>query len=467
MAAVSPASASGPTLTTSPSRARCSPGAPDGIGLRRHPAPQPPAASGAVIRRNRCAAPFDTVPERVNQSPPAAALPPLARRVADMFLVVTVAALPLSTTAMEAGLLALAALTLFGVFAGWSVVCRTPLDAALAILGTTFVISTLASGHPFEASGWLGRWVVLAYFLTYWWLRDARHAVRLVHVLVGAGALAAVYGILQHFTGADWYRSLLGRPTFVHPRNAGSQGYAVVGFFRNYLTYAHAMLFPLAWAAALAVRGSVAGIVAAPLLVVAIVFSTARGAWLAALAGGTILAMVARRRATLLMLGALAAAACLAFALAPDLRRQATEMFATTGENAARIEIYRANLDIVHERPIFGVGFGRYQRAAPPYYVAHPEADRHSHAHNDYLQIAAEAGLVGLAAFSLLYATALRKGWAAIRRAATPEVWAVAVGAWIATWAFLVGGLTQYNFGDSEVAIPMWLALAVLMRCAA
>jgi len=467
MAAVSPASASGPTLTTSPSRARCSPGAPDGIGLRRHPAPQPPAASGAVIRRNRCAAPFDTVPERVNQSPPAAALPPLARRVADMLLVVTVAALPLSTTAMEAGLLALAALTLFGVFARWSVVCRTPLDAALAILGTTFVVSTLASGHPFEASGWLGRWVVLAYFLTYWWLRDARHAVRLVHVLVGAGALAAVYGILQHFTGADWYRSLLGRPTFVHPRNAGSQGYAVVGFFRNYLTYAHAMLFPLAWAAALAVRGSVAGIVAAPLLVVAIVFSTARGAWLAALAGGTILAMVARRRATLLMLGALAAAACLAFALAPDLRRQATEMFATTGENAARIEIYRANLDIVHERPIFGVGFGRYQRAAPPYYVAHPEADRHSHAHNDYLQIAAEAGLVGLAAFSLLYATALRKGWAAIRRAATPEVWAVAVGAWIATWAFLVGGLTQYNFGDSEVAIPMWLALAVLMRCAA
>jgi len=403
----------------------------------------------------------------VNQLSPAAALPPLARRAADTLLLITAVGLPLSTTVMEGALLALAALTLFAVFARWGVLCRTPLDAALAILGATLVLSTLASGHPREASGWLGRWVVLAYFLTYWWLRDAQHAARLVRVLVWAGAFAAAYGILQHFTGADWYRSLLNRPTFVHPRDSSSQGYAVVGFFRNYLTYAHAMLFPLAFAAALAARGALAGIVAAPLLVVAIVFSTARGAWLAALAGATALAMVARRRDTLLALGALAAAASLAFALAPDLRRQATGMFATTGENAARIEIYRANLDIVHERPILGLGFGRYQHAAPPYYVAHPQADRHSHAHNDFLQIAAEAGLVGLAAFSLLYATALRKGWAAMRGAATPEVWAVAVGAWIATWAFLVGGLTQYNFGDNEVAIPMWLALALLMRCAA
>src|SRR5262249_15521956 len=110
---------------------------------------------------------------------------------------------------------------------------------------------------------------------------------------------------------------------------------------------------------------------------------------------------------------------------------------------------------------------GRYQHAAPPYYVAHPQADRHSHAHNDYLQIAAEAGLVGLAALSLLYPTALRKGWAALPGAATPEILATGVWAWIATSGLPAGGRTEYNFGDSEVAIPMWFALAVLMRCAA
>jgi hypothetical protein len=31
---------------------------------------------------------------------------------------------------------------------------------------------------------------------------------------------------------------------------------------------------------------------------------------------------------------------------------------------------------------------------------------------------------------------------------------------------FLLAGLTQYSFGDAEVAIGMWLTTAVVMRCA-
>ncbi len=31
---------------------------------------------------------------------------------------------------------------------------------------------------------------------------------------------------------------------------------------------------------------------------------------------------------------------------------------------------------------------------------------------------------------------------------------------------FLVGGVTQYTFGDNEVALAMWFTLALLMRLA-
>src|SRR5439155_1284549 len=243
----------------------------------------------------------------------------------------------------------------------------TPLDGVLGLFYGTLAASTLVSGHPLEATGWARLWVVLTYFVVFWWLRDRRQAIRFVHVLVGAGALAAAYGLLQHETGADWYRAALGRPLLVHPRETGGAGYAIVGFFRNYLTFAHTMLFPLAWATASAMGGALAGL-------------------------------------------------------------------------------------------------GRYQRAAQPFYAAHPEADRHSHAHNDYLQIAAEAGLTGLAAFGLLFATALRCGWAAIAEAPDAATRATAAGAWAGLVGFLVGGVTQYNFGDNEVAIAMWVALAVLMR---
>ena len=394
----------------------------------------------------------------------ASAPPPAARRAADALLAFTAASVPLSTTGMEAGMTALAALSAAALAGGWGVVRRTPLDGVLGLFAGVLALSTLVSGHPLEADGWARLWVALAYFVVFWWLRDRAHAVRLARVVVIAGAAAAAYGVLQHFTGADWYRTLLGRPTYVYPREAGTPGYAVVGFFRNYLTFAHVMIFPLGWALAGALAGGGAALAAALLVVVALVFSTARGAWLAALALGAALALVARDRRTGLALPACAVAAGLAVALTPALRAEAAHMFAAGGANAGRVGIYRANLDIVHERPVLGLGFGRYQTAARPYYAAHPAADRRSHAHNNFLQMAAEAGLTGLAAFGLVYATVLRRGVEILRAAPDASTWAAAAGAWAGVIGFLVGGLTQYTFGDAEVAIAMWIALAVLAR---
>jgi hypothetical protein len=348
--------------------------------------------------------------------------------------------------------------------ARWGIVRRTPLDGVLGLLFATLLGTTLASGRIGQATGWSRPWVVVAYFGVFWWLRDRAHACRLTRVIVAAAALAGAYGILQHFTGADWYRALAGRPRMVRPPEPGSSGYAVIGFFSSYLTFAHVMVFPLTWAAAMALRRSLLGLVAAPVILVAMIFSTSRGAWLAALAALGALALGARGRHVLLVLIALGGVAGATFATAPDLRQRAAHMFSTSGANAARLAIYRANLDVVRAHPWLGLGFGRYRWAAEPYYAAHPAADRRSHAHSNYLQMAAEAGLVGLGAFALLWAVALVRGWPAVA-GAPAEAWATAAGAWAALVGFLVGGITQYTFGDNEVALTMWVALAVLMRC--
>jgi O-antigen ligase len=199
----------------------------------------------------------------------------------------------------------------------------------------------------------------------------------------------------------------------------------------------------------------------------AIFFSTARGAWLAALAAvATCVVLLGRRavsRGTGLVLAALLAAVAFAAATSPELTQHARSMFDPGGINAGRVAIYRANLDIVADHPVLGLGFGRYRTAATPYYQRHPAADRRSHAHNTYLHLAAEAGLVGLAAFGLLFATALLRGARALR-AGDRLARATAAGAWAGIVGFLVGGLTQYNLADNEVALGMWVALAVLMR---
>jgi O-antigen ligase len=394
------------------------------------------------------------------------ATPAPIRRLADVLLAFTAASAPLSISGMEIGIVALAVLAAAGVGRSWNVIRRTPLDSVLALCAGVLALSTVASGHVLQANDWLRQWIALAYFVVFWWLRDRDHARRLALVVVIAGGVAGAYGILQHFTGADWYRALLGVKTRALPRVAGAKGFAVVGFFRNYLTFAHAMIFPLAWAGAFAVAGSVTAAVAAVLIAFAVIFSTARGVWLAAVAGGALLAGLSGRRGVVLLSGA-AVVAAIAVTWSAGLREQAAPIFTLGGENTARLEIWRANLDIIHDHPLLGLGYGHYRGApAAPYYDRHPEADRRSHAHSNVLQVAAEGGLLGLAALCLVFAVILRRGFGAIAGARSPGEWATVVGGCTGMVTFLLAGLTQYNFGDAEVAIGMWITTALLMRCA-
>jgi O-antigen ligase len=394
----------------------------------------------------------------------AAAPPPWARRAADALLAFTLASIPLSTSGGQIGVVGLAALAVASVAGRWGVVRRSPLDGTLALFFGVLLLSTLASGDPLTARGWARCWIAVGYFGVFWWTRDRAHAARLARLLVLAAGFVAAYGILQHFTGVDWYRAALGRPTAVEPRGPGHSGYAVVGFFSNYLTFAHTMVFALAFAGARALRGAPWAVMATALVAVVLVLTTARGAWLAALAVAGGLVVVGRPRRALPALALMAGGVLLAFALRPDLRQHAGRMFLPGGENVGRVGIYRANLEILAERPVLGLGFGRYRRAARPYYERHPQADRRSHAHSNYLQVAAEAGLVGLAAFMLVWMQALRLGWTAVARAPDAATWSTAVGAEVALAGFLVGGLTQYTFGDNEVALTLWVTLALLLR---
>jgi hypothetical protein len=368
--------------------------------------------------------------------------------------------MPLSTSGMQIAAGALPGLAVLAWWWGMPLLRRTPLDGVLGLAAIVFAISTLASGHPLQAGGWARLWVVIGYFGVYWWLEDEHAVLRFVRWLLIAAAVSALYGVVQHYTGIDWYRELLGRRHFVRPRIAGAQGFAAVGFFRNYLTYAHVMLIPLGFALVSPQRWT--RLIVVPLIALGLLLSTARGAWVGAAAMGAVL-VVARRGGAARLAGLVAIVVLLGL-LSPGFREQIVPALTQAETNTGRLAIYAANLDIVQDHPILGLGFGRYQRVARPYYDRHPDADRRSHAHNNFLQIAAEAGLVGLAAFVLVFATALRFGGEVVRGGHSEAVRLTALGACLAIVGFLVGGLTQYSFGDTEVATGLWATLALLMR---
>jgi O-antigen ligase len=79
-----------------------------------------------------------------------------------------------------------------------------------------------------------------------------------------------------------------------------------------------------------------------------------------------------------------------------------------------RMAHWQAAWEMFSDHPLLGVGFGNYQVIYPVY--ALPRwSDPLGHAHNYYLNVAAEAGMVGLAGYVILWLAALAQGWRAVR----------------------------------------------------
>ncbi|HKY22382.1 MAG TPA: O-antigen ligase family protein [Vicinamibacterales bacterium] len=109
--------------------------------------------------------------------------------------------------------------------------------------------------------------------------------------------------------------------------------------------------------------------------------------------------------------------------------------------------------------PWFGMGIGQYSLWS--FHFAAPEMlnyYRHQNAHNNFAQIGGELGLVGLAAFLVVLATAFWRTLLPQRQAPHFFVWPTLLGlaAFIVTW---LGG---HPLLVPEVAYPFWIALGVV-----
>jgi hypothetical protein len=121
------------------------------------------------------------------------------------------------------------------------------------------------------------------------------------------------------------------------------------------------------------------------------------------------------------------------------------------------------------DRPLFGVGISQFYELFPRYSsVELREAFAssavvpvtHENAHNNLMQILAELGIAGLAAFFLVLMTALRRS----REEKTP-FWRMAALSGLA--AFLLTCLGGHPLLTPMVAFPFWLALGLAASAAA
>lgn len=188
-----------------------------------------------------------------------------------------------------------------------------------------------------------------------------------------------------------------------------------------------------------------------------------RGAWIGFVVG--VLAFLpVTRKGRWLLIGGLIVLALAALAGPPHLRQRLASM--TNPDDATlreRQHMWQSGLAMWKEQPWLGVGPGGVKRQYWRYVVPEAVKTRTGHVHNTPLQILAERGVIGLGAWLWLwvafYASAIAQ-WRGLPDGARRE-WALVTGSLAAVTGFLIAGLSEYNFGDSEVVLVAWALMAL------
>ncbi len=125
-----------------------------------------------------------------------------------------------------------------------------------------------------------------------------------------------------------------------------------------------------------------------------------------------------------------------------------------------RLLFYTYTLDLISDYPLFGSGLGTYVQTINPYLGKDFNVIL-THAHNDFLEMLAEAGLVGGAALILAAILAFVLAFGRWLRSRDPLAKGVGLGALMGVFAVLFHSLTDFSLRMPGNAL-VWLSLFVL-----
>lgn len=313
-------------------------------------------------------------------------------------------------------------------------------------------LSVLVSTHPeLSVRAWVSKW--LEYLLLFLLAADLvweRPAVgrRAVWVVVASIPFVLVEAISQEVTGRGLFRGLsvdsYGRMRGPYTNPADLATYLMV-------------VLPIALMVWRTLRGWRRWGLAIVLLVAAgcLVRTETLGAWIGLGVGGLVLVIVAPSvRRALIVIGAMASTGGIVYLLAVG-RAQDILSLDEIGKTD-RWVMWQAAVGMIRDRPILGQGLNTFMANYLDYWVGGERMPRY--AHNCYLQVVAETGLAGLAAFSALLALWWRRCLRTVRAVGAMDAPAAAwlAGLMAGLSAFLVQAGLDTNFYSLRQAAIFW-----------
>jgi O-antigen ligase len=272
-------------------------------------------------------------------------------------------------------------------------------------------------------------------------LLRGRRGMLAVDVIVSVGALSATVGIIQYL--------------ILNFDNLGKRPEGALG---HYMTYS-GLLMLVACAAVARIMFSrqhrAWSALVLPALLLALVFTFTRSAWIGASVGIGLLFLM--RDFRLIALLPVAFGVFLAAAPASLTARLYSTFSLTDPSNMDRVAMMKSGIHIIKDDPLTGVGPNMVIQVYPQYRDKSAVNQLNPHLHDVPLQIAAERGLPALAVWIWFIAT-LCLDFFRRRRGPNPSL---SNGGLAVVAAMLAAGLFEYNFGDSEF-LMLFLVLITL-----
>jgi len=267
-------------------------------------------------------------------------------------------------------------------------------------------------------------------------------AMTVLQVVITVGAASAAWGIVQY--GLFNYNNLGQRPQ---------------GALGHYMTYSGLLLLVVAAAVARLLfepRDRMWPAMVLPALLVALVLTFTRSAWVGACAVAALLFAMKDFR----LLPVIPIVAAVFFAISPpQITARFYSMFDLKDPTSRdRVAMLREGVAMIKTHPFTGVGPNMVQRLYAQYRDPTAVEKVNPHLHNVPMQIAAERGLPALAAWLCVVGIAAVDVARLLRRSRFPCLPATALAA-IA--GMLAAGMFEYNFGDSEF-LMLFLVLVTL-----
>jgi putative inorganic carbon (HCO3(-)) transporter len=350
----------------------------------------------------------------------------------------------------------------------------TPVDGAILLL--LFQVGLSLSATPVFHLTWIAlnqllAGILLFYAVVNWAECQTKHNMAFLILLLLGAALAAVPLVARIAWPEGKFLPIPDQVLKLKPILSESVN-------ANVLAGNLVLVFPLALAGVAAkpwqslrksarILAQILACLVAALMLATLVLTQSRGALVALVAGLALFGLL-RFRWTRYVLPALIVLACIGLVLAGPAEfynRVVTPNVTDIAER--RLEIWSRAIYAVQDFSFTGIGIGNFGKVIPilyPYFLHGPDAQV-GHAHNLFLQVAADLGLPGLIAYLAFLMGGIAAAWRLYRLRS--EGWSTLGAAFLATYGILlVHGLVDAVTWGTKPAFVQWMIAGLVFATA-